>query len=235
MSIFERFISQNNNDKIKSTGLADANMPDSKDPIEEAKLELAEEILNLQEQAENVEKKPTPVKIKTFAYNLKDAEARASTACIRKYGYNPPKELLQVYAHTEQYYNLMIKDHIKDSLELQDVMSDLNEIMGSSDLDKIKEITKNYNNKTLERTSSHPGILSKNEKQKINIDFSGSDTIEAIKEKASKFYRMCESSVQRIFIFIQKLFNDLLNIFDTSKASLKNDARGKMVNNQIAR
>jgi len=46
---------------------------------------------------------------------------------------------------------------------------------------------------------------------------------------------MCESAVHRLFISVQKSFNDLLNIFDISKASLKNDARRKMVDNQIAR
>ena len=230
----ERLTSESSNDKIKSASV-DASKSKNLDPLEELKLELAEEILDLQKQAKEVEEKPTPVKIKKFAYNMKDAEDRASTACIRKYGYNPPKEMVQIYAKAEQYYNQITKNNIKDALLFQDAMSDFNEIMGSSDMDRIKEIIKKYDNKTLERTNSHPGILSKNEKSGFKVNFSETDSIEIIKREASRFYNMCESIVHRIFIFIQKLFNDLLNIFDVSKASLKNDARRKMVDNQIPR
>ena len=234
MSIFERFLPPRN-DQIKSADSVDASMLDIEDPLANDKLELKNEVLALQEQAGKVAMNPTPVKIETLKHNLKDAELNASTACNRKYGYNPPQEMINLYSQVEHFLNGLTRKNIKDVLTFQDAMKDFNKIIGSSDIDEIKGIIKKYNNKVLQRTGSHPGILSKNEIRGFEVKFSDTDSIKDLKKEASNFYSMCESEVQKIFIYIQKLFNDLLSIFDTSKGSLKNDARGRMVNNQQPR
>jgi len=238
----ERPSTESNNNKIKSANFADANNLKNQDPLEVAKQELVEEILDLQEQASDIEKKPTSPKIEKLADNLKKAEERVSTACIRKYGYNPPKEMVLIHAKVEEHYNRMIKNQINISLRYQDIMSKLNELMsiqskdGKLDLkDEIlmKDLIKELNNTNLEMPTTHPGIVS--EKSGLKINFSNTDDIDIIIREASRYYNMCESAVHRLFISVQKSFNDLLNIFDISKASLKNDARRKMVDNQIAR
>jgi hypothetical protein len=209
----------------------------SKTALEEDIDEIYEEIEQLENEASEISRKPKPKSFEKFSKNVKKAREKINYSIRDKYGYNPPKEMIFLHAQVEKYMNERIKVYINRSEEYRLVMNDLNELQSLTYDDnkidenakiRIKKIVDKLNNTSLELPISHPGMPSKG----FKIQFSSSDIIGVIKSEAGRFYSQCESIVNQIFIFIQKLFNDLLSIFDTAKNSLRNDPINTMVRNQ---